>query len=169
MVWFLTLIGAVIPAVLLLIGVRWAADRFEPGYGTAAAITLGVGTMVMTFAAEFFSHVISAGLAFGAFCVLMKERDGPPSWRMVSAAGLLAGLAVTLSSRPAWSAWCCSSTRSPAASIGPAACRRPLPPAALRGGRRRRPADAGFQPVGVRQPTRARLRERGREPGPQRA
>jgi hypothetical protein len=94
-VWFLTLIGAVIPAVLLLIGVRWAANRFEPGYGTAAAITLGVGTMVMTFAAEFFSHVISAGLAFGAFCVLMKERDGPPSWRMVSAAGLLAGLAVT--------------------------------------------------------------------------
>jgi len=94
-VWFLTLIGAVIPAVLLLLGVRWAADRFEPGYGTAAAITLGVGTMVMTFAAEFFSHVISAGLAFAAFCVLIKERDGPPSWRMVSAAGLLAGLAVS--------------------------------------------------------------------------
>ena len=94
-VWFLTLIGAVIPAVLLLLGVRWAADRFEPGYGTAAAITLGVGTMVMTFAAEFFSHVISTGLAFAAFCVLIKERDGPPSWRMVSAAGLLAGLAVS--------------------------------------------------------------------------
>jgi hypothetical protein len=94
-VWFLTLFGAVIPAVFLLLGVRWAADRFEPGYGTAAALTLGLGTIVMTFAAEFFSHVISATLAFGAFCLLMKERNGPPSRRMVAAAGLLAGLAVT--------------------------------------------------------------------------
>jgi hypothetical protein len=94
-VWALTLIAAVIPAVLLLLCVRWAADRFAPGYGTAAAITLGLGTVVMTFAAEFFSHVISAGLAFAAFCVLMKERDGPPRWQPVALAGLLAGLAVT--------------------------------------------------------------------------
>jgi hypothetical protein len=94
-VWALALLAAVIPAVLLLLAVRWAADRFVPGYGTAAAITLGVATIVMTFAAEFFSHVISAGLAFAAFCVLMKERDGPPRRRPVFAAGLLAGLAVT--------------------------------------------------------------------------
>jgi hypothetical protein len=94
-VWALTLIAAVIPGVLLLLGVRWAADRFVPGYGTAAAITLGLATVVMTFAAEFFSHVISAGLAFAAFCVLMKERDGPPRKWWVALAGLLAGLAVT--------------------------------------------------------------------------
>jgi hypothetical protein len=49
----------------------------------------------MTFAAEFFSHVIAAALGFAAFCVLMKERDGPMSRRMVFAAGLLAGLAVS--------------------------------------------------------------------------
>ena len=59
-VWALTLLAAVIPAILLLLLVRWAADRFVPGYGTAAAITLGLATVVMTFAAEFFSHVISA-------------------------------------------------------------------------------------------------------------
>ena len=94
-VWALTLIAAVIPGVLLLLGVRWAADRFVPGYGTAAAITLGLATIVMTFSAEFFSHVISAALAFAAFCVLMKERDGPMRRSMVFAAGLLAGLAVT--------------------------------------------------------------------------
>ena len=94
-VWALTLLAAVIPAILMLLLVRWAADRFLPGYGTAAAITLGLATVVMTFAGEFFSHVISAGLAFGAFCVLMKERDGPPRWGMVALAGLLAGLAVT--------------------------------------------------------------------------
>jgi hypothetical protein len=94
-VWALTLIAAMIPAVLLLLCVRWAADRFVPGYGTAAAITLGLGTVVMTFAAEFFSHVIAAGLAFAAFCVLMKERDGPPRWSLVALAGVLAGLAVS--------------------------------------------------------------------------
>jgi hypothetical protein len=94
-IWALTLLAAVIPGVLLLLAVRWAADRFVPGYGTAAAITLGLATVVMTFAAEFFSHVISAGLGFAAFCVLMKERDGPPRWGLVALAGLLAGLAVT--------------------------------------------------------------------------
>jgi hypothetical protein len=94
-VWALTLLAAVIPAILLLLGVRWAADRFVPGYGTAAAITLGMATVVMTFAAEFFSHVISAGFAFAAFCLLMKEREKQPSLGMVAGAGLLAGLAVT--------------------------------------------------------------------------
>jgi hypothetical protein len=95
MIWALTLIVAVIPAVLLLLGVRWAADRLEPGYGTAAAVTLGIATIVMTFASEYFSHVIAAALGFGAFMLLMREREGPPSLRAVGAAGLLAGLAVT--------------------------------------------------------------------------
>ena len=94
-VWALTLLGAVIPGVLLLLAVRWAADRFVPGYGTAAAITLGLATVVMTFAAEFFSHVISAGFAFAAFCLLMKEREKEPGLGLVALAGLLAGLAVT--------------------------------------------------------------------------
>jgi hypothetical protein len=95
MIWALTLIVAVIPAVLLLLGVRWAADRLEPGYGTAAAVTLGLATIVMTFASEYFSHVISAALGFGAFMLLMREREGPPSLPLVAGAGLLAGLAVT--------------------------------------------------------------------------
>jgi hypothetical protein len=95
MVWALTLLGAVIPAILLLLLVRWAADRIQPGYGTAAAITLGLGTIVMTFAAEYFSHVASATLGFAAFVILFREREGPPRLLPVAAAGLAAGLAVT--------------------------------------------------------------------------
>lgn len=95
MVWALTLLGAVIPAVLLLALVRWAADRIEPGYGTAAAITLGLGTIVMTFAAEYFSHVAAATLGFAAFALLFRERQGPPRLAAIAGAGLLEGLAVT--------------------------------------------------------------------------
>src|SRR5215211_2797565 len=96
MVWSLTLLGAVIPAVLLLLLVRWAAERIEPGYGTAAAITLGLGTILMTFAAEYFSHVASAALGFAAFAILFRERQGSPRLMAVAGAGLIAGFAVTL-------------------------------------------------------------------------
>jgi hypothetical protein len=95
-VWVLTLIGAVIPAILLLLGVRWGADRIEPGYGSAAAITLGLGTIVMTFAAEYMSHMLAAALGFAAFALLFRERQGSARLGLVAAAGLAAGLAVTV-------------------------------------------------------------------------
>jgi hypothetical protein len=94
-IWALTLVGAVIPAIALLLLVRWVAERIEPGYGTAAAITLGLGTIVCTFAAEYFSHAIAATLGFGAFALLFREREGPARIGLVGAAGLLAGLAVS--------------------------------------------------------------------------
>ena len=95
MVWALTLLGAVLPAVGLLLLVRRLAERIEPGYGTAAAITLGMGTVVMTFAAEYFSHVAAATLGFAAFALLFHEREGVTRAGFVAAAGLLAGLAFT--------------------------------------------------------------------------
>ncbi|TMK73032.1 MAG: hypothetical protein E6G48_06100 [Actinobacteria bacterium] len=95
LIWALTLVGAVIPAVALLLLVRWVAERIEPGYGTAAAITLGLGTIVMTFAAEYFSHVVAATLGFAAFALLFREREGPARIGLVGTAGLLAGLAVS--------------------------------------------------------------------------
>src|SRR5919109_1528714 len=95
MVWVLTLLGAVLPAVGLLLLVRHLAERIEPGYGTAAAITLGMGTMVMTFASEYFSHVAAATLGFAAFALLFREREGAPRLGFVAAAGLLTGLAFT--------------------------------------------------------------------------
>jgi hypothetical protein len=95
MIWALTLVGAVVPAVLLLLLVRWVAERIEPGYGTAAAITLGLGTIVMTFASEYFSHAIAAALGFAAFALLFREREGPARLGLVGVAGLLAGIAVS--------------------------------------------------------------------------
>jgi hypothetical protein len=94
-VWVLGLFGAVIPALIMLLVVRSLGDRFEPGFGTAAAITLGLGTIVMSFASEYFSHVIAATFGIAAFALLVRERDGPPRPWLVAAAGLLCGLAVS--------------------------------------------------------------------------
>lgn len=93
-VWALTLIGAVAPAALMLALVRSLGERLEPGFGTAAAVTVGLATIVMTFASEYFSHAIAATLGFAAFATLYRERRGPPRTALVGAAGLLAGLAV---------------------------------------------------------------------------
>jgi hypothetical protein len=95
LIWALTLVGAVLPAILLLLLVRCVADRIEPGYGTAAAITLGLGTIVLIFGAELFSHVASATLGFAAFVLLFRERQGPERLLLVGAAGLVAGLAIS--------------------------------------------------------------------------
>ena len=95
LVWALGLIGVVLPALGLLLLVRWMAERIEPGYGTAAAVALGAGTLIMPFATVFFSHVLSATLAFAAFCLLWLERRESPRLLLVAAAGLLSGFAVT--------------------------------------------------------------------------
>ena len=111
-IWALTLLVAVIPAVLLLLGVRWVADRLEPGYGTAAAVTLGLGTIVMIFASEYFSHVISAALGFArlhAADARARGRAEPEARRR--APGCWRGSPSASSTRWAWSGWSSSSTR----------------------------------------------------------
>jgi hypothetical protein len=95
MVWALGLLGAALPAVLMLLLVRSLAERVEPGMGTLAAVTLGAGTLVLPFATMYFSHILAAFLAFAAFALLWREREGPARIGLVALAGLLAGLAVT--------------------------------------------------------------------------
>jgi hypothetical protein len=95
LVWVLGLFGCVLPAFGLMLLVRRLGDRLEPGYGVAAAVTLGLCTMVLPFSTLYFSHVLAALLGFAAFALLWRERDAAPRGRfaLVAVAGLLAGLA----------------------------------------------------------------------------
>jgi hypothetical protein len=97
LIWVLGLFGCVLPALLLMLVVRRMGERLEPGYGTAAAVTLGLCTMVLPFSTLYFSHVLAALLGFVAFAILWRERDraadGPGSLPLVALGGLFAGLA----------------------------------------------------------------------------
>ena len=94
MIYLIGLWANVLPGLLLLLLVWRVADRFEPGYGVAAAVTLGLGTMVLPLSTLLFSHVFSAFLGFGAFALMLREREGPPSAMLLAVAGLAMGYAV---------------------------------------------------------------------------
>jgi hypothetical protein len=96
LVWALGLLGSVLPAVGLLLLVRHVAERVRPGLGTASALALGMGTLVMPFAVQLFGHLLATFVLFAAFALLWREREGPPRWGRVAAAGLLCGLAVVI-------------------------------------------------------------------------
>jgi hypothetical protein len=94
MVYFIGLWGNVLPGLLLLLLVWRVAERFEPGYGAAAAVVLGLGTMVLPLSTLLFSHVFTAFLGFAAFALMLRERDGPPAPSLLALAGLAMGYAV---------------------------------------------------------------------------
>jgi hypothetical protein len=86
--------GSVLPAILLMLLVWRVAERFEPGYGAFAAVTVGLGTMVLAFSTLLFSHVFAAMLGFAAFALMVRERAGPPRPLLLGAAGLAVGYAI---------------------------------------------------------------------------
>lgn len=92
--WALGLVGSVIPAVVLLVLVRRVCERLEPGFGTASAILIGLGTLVLPFGALFFAHALSAFLVFAAFALLFRERREGGGVLLVGSAGLVAGLSI---------------------------------------------------------------------------
>ncbi|HEX5851898.1 MAG TPA: hypothetical protein VFY36_02280 [Solirubrobacteraceae bacterium] len=94
MVYLIGLWGNVLPGLLLLLLVWRVSERFEPGYGAAAAALLGLGTMVLPLSTMLFSHVLTAFLGFAAFALMLKERDGPPRPLLLAVAGLAMGYAV---------------------------------------------------------------------------
>jgi hypothetical protein len=93
-IWMIGLWANVLPGMLLLLLVWRVADRFEPGYGVAAAVTLGLGTLVLPLSTLLFSHVFTAFLGFAAFTLMLEERDGPPNPWLLAAAGVTMGYAV---------------------------------------------------------------------------
>ena len=95
-IWALHLWGSALAAVVLVILVLRLGNRLEPGLGLAAAVTLGLGTLLLPFATLFFSHVLAALAGFAAFAVLWRERDGPQRLWTVGAAGVLAGFGVAI-------------------------------------------------------------------------
>jgi len=96
LVWSIGLLVSVLPALGLLLLIRKVAERLRPGYGTVSALTLGMATMVLVFASQFFGHMLASLVIFAAFALLMRERRGPPRLALVGLAGVLAGLAVTV-------------------------------------------------------------------------
>jgi hypothetical protein len=94
MVYLIGLWSNVLPGLLLLLLVWRVAERFEPGYGASAAVALGLGTMVLPLSTLLFSHVFTAFLGFGAFALMLRERDGPASPMLLALAGLAMGYAV---------------------------------------------------------------------------
>src|SRR6202162_1757203 len=95
MVYLIGLWANVLPGLLLLLLVWRVAERFQPGYGAAAAVTLGLGTMVLPLSTLLFSHVFTAFLGFAAFALMLRERDGRASMALLGLAGLAMGYAVT--------------------------------------------------------------------------
>jgi hypothetical protein len=90
--WLMGLWGAVLPAIGLLVLVRRAAERLEPGAGTAVAAALGFGSILLPFASLFFSHALAAFLAFAAFLLVMEGS----SRRRALAAGIVVGFGIVV-------------------------------------------------------------------------
>ena len=86
---------AVLPGLILMLLVWRVAEAFEPGYGVAAAVTAGLGTLLLPFSTLLFSHVFGAMLGFLAFAILFRERAGPQRLLLVGAAGLAIGYALS--------------------------------------------------------------------------
>ncbi len=94
MIYLIGLWANVLPGLLLMLLVFTVANRFEPGYGAATAVIVGLGTLVLPLSTLLFSHVFTAFLGFGAFWLMLRERDGPPSLLLLWLAGLAMGYAV---------------------------------------------------------------------------
>jgi hypothetical protein len=94
MVWLIGLWANVLPGLLLALLVCRMAERVEPGHGAIAAVAVGLGTMMLPLSTLLFSHVFAAALAFGAFALMVRERDGPPRPSLLAVAGLLVGYAI---------------------------------------------------------------------------
>jgi hypothetical protein len=92
-IWQLRLLSALLPALALVLIAGRVAERLQPGSGVPVAATLGLGTLVLPFATDFFAHALSAALGFGAFALLFRDRVRAGT---AAAAGVCAGAAIVV-------------------------------------------------------------------------
>lgn len=100
--WVLGVLTSALATAVLLVLVRDLADRIEPGFGPATAVILGLGALTLPFATLFFSHALGTALIFASFWALWRERAGTLGGRAIAAAGVLAGLAITVEHPTMW-------------------------------------------------------------------
>jgi hypothetical protein len=93
MIYLVNLWAGVLPGLLLLLLLWRLADSLQAGYGVAAAVALGLGTIAFPLSTLLFSHVFSALLGFAAFALMLRERAGPPRPWLLALAGLAMGYA----------------------------------------------------------------------------
>jgi 4-amino-4-deoxy-L-arabinose transferase-like glycosyltransferase len=91
--WALRLWSVVVPGLLALLIVRGLAERISPGYGTATAVVVGAGTLVLPLATTFYSHVLTGLLLVAAFALLWRGRAQPERLVLPAAAGFRGGVA----------------------------------------------------------------------------
>lgn len=101
--WSVNLISSALPAAVLAVLMRRFAARTAPGGATVAALAMSMGTLLLPFATQLFSHLLSAMLSLGAYLLLTwspraRQEGGPvltPAW-VLAGAGLVAGVGVTV-------------------------------------------------------------------------
>jgi 4-amino-4-deoxy-L-arabinose transferase-like glycosyltransferase len=100
--WVLVALTSALATALLLLCVRDLGERVEPGFGAATAVVVGLSALTLPFATLFFSHALGTALVFASFWALWRERDGVRRDRIIAAAGVLAGLAITVEHPTMW-------------------------------------------------------------------
>ncbi|HEY3922730.1 MAG TPA: hypothetical protein VGL76_11550 [Gaiellaceae bacterium] len=85
-VWFVQLTTSGLALLVCIFLVGRISEGLAPGWGGAAMVTLGLGTLISSFAPSNFDHVPAAALGFAAFVLAWARRP--------LAAGLVAGLAL---------------------------------------------------------------------------
>jgi hypothetical protein len=90
----MVIFGCLAPFVILLLLIDDFVERIIPGAGTATAVLLGLGTLLLPYSTLFFSHVLAACLGFAAYYLLWLQRHRRLHPMTVAAAGVLMGFAV---------------------------------------------------------------------------
>lgn len=93
-VHLMVIFGCLLPFVILLLLIDDFVERIVPGTGTATAMLLGLGTLLLPFSTMFFSHVLAACLGFAAYYLLWLQRHRELHPLTVTAAGVMMGFAV---------------------------------------------------------------------------